>query len=218
MIYMKALKLTMFQETVCYKKPYAFKVTETYPLPPYSTVIGFLHRLINASEYNEMKVSVQGDHDGIFTVYNTTRFFHKDGITTMPLNVHMLYGVRLIIHIATEESLLNKIYKGFKDTKIAYTLGRGEDLVRLDDIRFVEIEEHEIDEDEDNYYLENSFYVPTDYETEMPGVGYKISKDYKIVNKLRRWNKVDVNYVEKGRRVESGRCLIDSDEDLVFLA
>ena len=36
---MKILKLKLFQETACYKKPFAFKVAETYPLPPYSTVI-----------------------------------------------------------------------------------------------------------------------------------------------------------------------------------
>ena len=53
---MKALKLGLYQETVCYKKPYAFKVTETYPLPPYSTVIGFLHNVINATEYNPMRM------------------------------------------------------------------------------------------------------------------------------------------------------------------
>lgn len=36
---MKVLKLKLFQETACYKKPFAFKVAETYPLPPYSTII-----------------------------------------------------------------------------------------------------------------------------------------------------------------------------------
>lgn len=36
---MKILRLKLFQESACYKKPFAFKVAETYPLPPYSTII-----------------------------------------------------------------------------------------------------------------------------------------------------------------------------------
>ena len=47
---MKILKLKLFQETACYKKPFAFKVAETYPLPPYSTVIR------NVSQNNWRKV------------------------------------------------------------------------------------------------------------------------------------------------------------------
>ncbi|REJ22523.1 CRISPR-associated protein Cas5, partial [Caldibacillus debilis] len=30
---MKALRIKAFQETACYTKPFANKVTETYPLP-----------------------------------------------------------------------------------------------------------------------------------------------------------------------------------------
>lgn len=45
---MKYLKMKLFQETACYKKPFAFKVAETYPLPPYSTVIGMFHKILVA--------------------------------------------------------------------------------------------------------------------------------------------------------------------------
>lgn len=217
---MRALKLRIYQETVCYKKPYAFKVTETYPLPPYSTIIGFLHNVIDANEYNEMKVSVQGTYDGIFTVYNTTRFYDKEDITSMPLNVHMLYGVNLIIHIVSKDEILDKIYEGLKVTGKVFTIGRGEDLARLDEISFVELSECEIDEedDDDKLILKNCFYVPDFYETNMAGVRYRVNKDYKIINDLRRWNKVNVNYVEKGTQIEAGRCYFDNDYEVVFLA
>ena len=58
---MKILKLKLFQETACYKKPFAFKVGETYPLPPYSTIIGMFHKILGAAsvEYFTMNISIQ---------------------------------------------------------------------------------------------------------------------------------------------------------------
>ena len=55
---MNIIKLKLFQETACYKKPFAFKVAETYPLPPYSTVIGMLHKVLQAQngEYFDMNI------------------------------------------------------------------------------------------------------------------------------------------------------------------
>ena len=217
---MKALKICLYQETVCYKKPYAFKVTETFPLPPYSTVIGFLHNILGATEYNEMQVSVQGNYDGIFTSYNTTRFYHKEDITSMPLNVHMLYGVNLTLHVVSTEETLYKIYEGFKKTSKAFTLGRGEDLARIDKIKFVNLNEIDTEDEDDERVLDNCFYVPTIYKTDLKGVFYKVNKNYKIINDLRRWNKINVNYVEKGESLTEGRYYLDNDEieSVVFLA
>ncbi|MBS5928362.1 MAG: type I-B CRISPR-associated protein Cas5 [Clostridium sp.] len=217
---MKALKICLYQETVCYKKPYAFKVTETFPLPPYSTVIGFLHNILGATEYNEMQVSVQGAYDGIFTSYNTTRFYHKEDIKSMPLNVHMLYGVNLTLHVVSTEETLYKIYEGFKKTSKAFTLGRGEDLARIDKIKFVNLNEIDTEDEDDERVLDNCFYVPTIYKTDLKGVLYKVNKNYKIINDLRRWNKINVNYVEKGESLTEGRYYLDNDEieSVVFLA
>ena len=47
---MKILKLKLYQETACYKKPFATKVAETYPLPPYSTVIGMFHKILQHNQ------------------------------------------------------------------------------------------------------------------------------------------------------------------------
>lgn len=223
---MRALKLKLYQETVCYKKPYAFKVTETYPLPPYSTVIGMFHGIIGAGkdEYHEMEISVQGKYEGIFTAYNTTRFYNGDDITSMPLNVHMLYGVSLVIHVVSDEDTLNKIYEGFRTADTAFTLGRREDLARLDDIKFVElnklVKEDEFD-DEQDIKLKYSMYVPDKYKTSLRGIGYKINKVYKVVNKLRQWEKVKVKYVECDESLDKGEYYIDNDsleKDIAFLA
>lgn len=74
---MKILKLKLFQETACYKKPFAFKVGETYPLPPYSTIIGMFHKILGAAsgEYFPMNISIQGNYESIFNNYQTLRMF-----------------------------------------------------------------------------------------------------------------------------------------------
>lgn len=54
---MKLLRLKIFQETACYLKPFAFKVGETFPLAPFSTVKGMLHAVLDAKEYIPMNIS-----------------------------------------------------------------------------------------------------------------------------------------------------------------
>lgn len=92
---MKVLKMKLFQETACYKKPFAYKVAETYPLPPYSTVIGMFHKILQAKngEYFPMEVSVQGKYESIFSNYQTLRMYKKNKVTSMPRNVHQLLNV-----------------------------------------------------------------------------------------------------------------------------
>ncbi|MEZ2661269.1 CRISPR-associated protein Cas5, partial [Aneurinibacillus aneurinilyticus] len=60
---MRVLRLKLFQETACYTKPFANKVAETYPLPPYSTVKGMIHQLLQANELLPLLFSVQGSYE-----------------------------------------------------------------------------------------------------------------------------------------------------------
>lgn len=59
---MKAIRLKLKQNLVNYKQPTSIKVRESYPLPPYSTVIGMVHNACDYTEYHPMKVSVQGKY------------------------------------------------------------------------------------------------------------------------------------------------------------
>ena len=62
---MKAIKLHCFQNLVNYKKPSSFIIKETYPLPPYSTVIGMIHAACGFKRYHRMKLSIQGFREGL---------------------------------------------------------------------------------------------------------------------------------------------------------
>ena len=56
----KAIRVICKQELVNYKKPTSLLIKETYPLPPYSTVIGMIHKACDFQEYHDMQISIQG--------------------------------------------------------------------------------------------------------------------------------------------------------------
>lgn len=235
---MKALRLRLFQETACYKKPFAFKVGETYPLPPYSTVKGWLHALLMADRFIPMQISIQGSHETKILDYQSHYFFKKsssdevaitlDGLagieydfkdmTQMPLYVHLLYNVDLLIHVASDEEILKKLKYRLDTLTVHPSLGRWEDLVRVDECSFVKLQElnlakpisydayipiREI-EKHDEYYGKKSF------------IPYRLNWTYEIRNGVRKWNTVDVGYIPKGTDFQEGEAFVDEDGELVF--
>ena len=212
---MKILKLKLFQETACYKKPFAFKVAETYPLPPYSTVIGMFHKILGADsgEYYPMIISVQGEYESIFSNYQNLRMFKgKDEVTAMPRNVHQLLNVHLLIHVKAEDDVIDKIYNNIINGVETFTLGRNEDLVRVEQIKYVN-EITKADGDINKY----NAYVPMYYDDGfLEGINYRLNTTYTIVNDLRKWNKVDVKYIEKHTSNKLDEVEIDEDGDNMF--
>ena len=49
----KAIRIKCKQELVNFKKPTSLLIKETYPLPPYSTVIGMIHKACDFHEYHD---------------------------------------------------------------------------------------------------------------------------------------------------------------------
>jgi len=215
---MKALKLKLFQETACYKKPFALKVAETYPLPPYSTVKGFLHYVLEAEDFVDMAISVQGDYEDKFINLQTFYFYKQNEITKGPLNVHYLHNVELLIHVYAKEAILNKIIENMKNSKEFFSLGRREDLVRIDDIKMVEFRKVDLDEEDDIYGLKYSAYIPKFYNYEaLTGINYNLNFKYNIKNEIREWEKVKVVYVEKDSNViTNGKIYLDNEGDIIF--
>lgn len=219
---MKALRLDLFQETACYKKPFALKISETYPLPPYSTVNGMLHKLLDAKEYIPMNISIQGDYESIVNNYQTTYFYKKKEVTTMPMNQHMLLNIKLIIHVNADDEILDKIYNSILNLDDHLSLGRREDLVRIDDVRFVEIDEYNVGEDNEedyeekllsNYTTKMPIYITKEKNYDLSGINYRLNNYY--IDKRSDWNKVNTLYVEKESQITDGNILLDDFNDLV---
>ncbi|SFA87732.1 CRISPR-associated protein Cas5t [Lentibacillus halodurans] len=233
---MRVLRIKAFQETVCYKKPFANKVTETYPLPPYSTVKGMIHTVLNADKLIPFSLSVQGNYESQLVDYRKTYFVKKhefampivlDGIasqapdyssdvmTSMPLYTHMLYNVELVLHINAEKKVLNNIYKAFQEINSFVSLGRHEDLMRIDEIDFVTLKET------DECKTKHSIFVPKEqFAEDGLGVPYLLNWTYTIKKGIREWNKIPSIYLVGNEEINedyfNSPILIDDDDYPVF--
>ncbi|MCM3715949.1 type I-B CRISPR-associated protein Cas5b [Alkalihalobacillus oceani] len=223
---MKVLRLKLYQQTACYKKPFAFKVSETYPLPPYSTVKGMLHAVLNATSLIPMKLSIQGSYDTLLTDYQTHYFFKSDktdkftltaeglgfdrglegDITTMPIYMHLLYDVTLLIHVKATEAVLQRLQEQLLSATTHLSLGRWEDLVRIDECELVEAVAEERDRD---VVLPYNAYVPKELLNEGHYFPYKLNWTYRSVDNVRIWDKIAVGYVQKG-------YTLNAEEELLF--
>lgn len=201
---MKAVRLKLYQELVNYKVPTSFQLKETYPLPPYSTVIGMIHNLCRYSDYKEMKISIQGKYlSKVNDLYTRYEFkpectFEKGrhqlevngfGISRGIATAELLTEVELLIHIIPEEQVrINEIEQAFLTPWEFPSLGRREDIVVIKEIKVVDVIEREfkISISKDNGY---SAYVPVNLidsigfdnnqqGIEFTGTKYRLNKNY----------------------------------------
>lgn len=220
---MKILKLKLYQQTACYKKPFAFKVAETYPLPPYSTVIGMFHKILQANpgQYFDMNISIQGKFEGIFSNYQNLRMYKgNDKVTSMPRNVHQLLDVELLIHVQAEDEIIDKIYYNITHGVETFTLGRNEDTVRVDEIKYVN---NTHIGNSNNVAFKYNSYIPIkdnnyeDEEDRIKGINYRLNTTYTIdKDNLRRWKKVDVVYIDANSLYSIENPLLDEDNNIML--
>ena len=85
----RAIRVKCFQNLVNYKKPSSFIIKETFPLPPYSTVLGMIHAACGYTEFHPMKLCIQGTNSGtvseLYTRYSFSqvRNMKKDAIRSV---------------------------------------------------------------------------------------------------------------------------------------
>ena len=207
---MKAIRLKIFQNLVNYKLPTSFQLKETYPLPPYSTVIGMVHNACEFTEYVPMRVSVQGKYhskvNDLMTRYEFKPGMNFDksrhqlnvdgfGIGRGVSTVELLSEVELLIHIVPEnQELVEEICEKLTYPHEYLSLGRRGDLIVFGELpKIVEVEETELEED---LSIKNSYsaYIPIGIlkdeavkigsreGVKISGTVYKLTKDYEIKN------------------------------------
>lgn len=207
---MKAIKLRLWQDMVNYKKPTSFQLKETYPLPPYSTVIGMVHSLCGYTEYKSMLVSVQGKYfskvNDLYTRYEFKNAMKYEsgrhqiqvgeyGVSRGVATAELLVDVELLLHIAPkDQSLVGEIYNAFVKPREYPSLGRREDLVIVEDVKIVKMELTEL-ERQINALKDYYAYIPykmvrdetvslNNYQQGIAHTGtrYKLPKNYEVVN------------------------------------
>ncbi|QAT61876.1 type I-B CRISPR-associated protein Cas5 [Acidilutibacter cellobiosedens] len=208
MITMKGIRIKLQQDMVNYKKPNSFQLKETYPLPPYSTIIGMVHELCGFKEYNDMRISVVGKYNSkvndLYTRYEFSNGIKYEngrhqlkageyGISRGISTVELLVDVELIIHIIpVDQSLVEKIEKAFLFPIEYPSLGRREDIAIINEVKVVDIIEDKIkktvrmNEDYSAYIpieeLEKIKFKNREEGVSISGTRYKINKNYELVN------------------------------------
>ncbi len=236
----KAIKLKIYQDLVNYKTPTSFQLRESYPLPPYSTVIGMIHRACGFREYVPMSVSVQGDYFSKSNNYQICYYFHpsmkfeperhqlyvesaalnrKIGIGRVPSIIELLVDTHVIIHIKImDENRFDEVLEKLKNPPDYVSLGRWEDLACFEEVKTVDILEKEV---EDFITLKHNCYIPFGLKNmgSVSGTIYDLNVTYRVdKNGFRRWNKQRVFYTPKdSTQFYAGESIImDSDGDFIF--
>jgi CRISPR-associated protein Cas5t len=132
---MEAVRIYLTQTSANYRREEIIENKMTYPLPPFSTVIGALHNICGFREYHPMDISIQGDYKSLnkepYTDYCFLNSTQDDrGILVKMANPSLLstgYTIagralksqgnsfRDDITIAVDDSLLMQEYRSLKD-------------------------------------------------------------------------------------------------------
>lgn len=234
---MRLLRVKLFQETACYQKPFAFKVGETYPLAPFSTVKGMLHAVLNADEYIPMNLSIQGMAETMMVDYVKKYMYKKaeaqvpicvaglgidlepEHVTSMPMYMHLLYNVEHVIHIGAEAEVLDELYNRLSAPDQTVSLGRWEDLVRIDEVTFVEMKEKEY------VTLPYDCYIPEEWSKSrrelrsdlIAKMYFRLPRKYEIRQGKRVWDYTSVIYLPFNKGIEFTKAIPHDGSYPVFL-
>lgn len=201
----RAIRVQCFQTLANYRKPSSFIIKETYPLPPYSTVLGMIHAACGFEEFHPMKISIQGKNQGTISELYTRYSFQpggkyetdrhqicinddKDyGIFRGVAHVELVCENHMVIHIVPKEEDFDVVYHSLKYPKKYLSLGRYEDILDIDRVDIVNLRK------EEEGIAEMDIYIPLDSKIqigERTTTIYTLTKEYEITKAgMRRWKK-----------------------------
>ena len=115
---MKALRLVVNQSSANYRRDGVVLNRMTYPLPPFSTIIGALHSACNYREYHKMDISIQGKFESLNREIYTDSCFHN----------RLEDDRGMLVKMRSEELLANAYQK------VAKSKNQGSSFLRCEDI------------------------------------------------------------------------------------
>ena len=233
----RAIRIKCFQNLVNYRKPGSFIIKETFPLPPYSTVLGMIHAACGYTEFHPMKLCIQGTNSGTVSELYTRYSFsagtkyeegrhqicvedgEKYGIFRGIANVELVCDNDMVIHVIPEEDDFEKVYNSLKYPPRYLSLGRYEDLLDIERVDIVNIHQ------EDEVEIKRDMYIPVSYGIELGdrrGTIYNLTKEYEITKQgLRRWKKengrVKAYYCSGGVVIDEGAYVDDFEKDAALI-
>lgn len=233
---MKALRIKLYQNLCNFRFEKGFKYVQSYPLPPVSTVNGWVHSVLGLKKYEPLRVSIQGKSEAVIT--NVQQIFkfdrnskdRKDGpynfgvirvgdrlkrvirsIQYIDLHVNM----NLLIHIYFEngdEFLIERLYAKILET--VPVLGRNEDIARIDDLKIVNLKPFS----GRRAYSLMPMYVIPEYLFESIGTYYRLPfwfEPTKSFEENRNFHYIEAYYIPKDVLLHKDLVLEDEDGNLV---
>lgn len=225
------IRIKASQSMVNYRTPTSFLIRESYPLPPYSTVVGMIHSVCGFDSWRPMAASVQGTTRGITSdlfvryAFGNQKFDATRHQLAVPMDaeksVHfgvsrgiahteLLVDVELVLHIRPErEEDFDAILAGLNSPRVYPSLGRYEDLLDIHEVKVVSTEEKE------SVFLKHMIYVPGKLlegsENSPKGTVYRLHKEYEYdAKKRRRWkDTIDTHLFASGDELFD----FEADED-----
>jgi len=237
-MFMKILRIKAYQLFANYRKPMSYNYWDSYPLPPLSTIRGWFHYVVwngNKDEnrhYIPISMSIQGKFSSVIQDLQTLIKFDRKrntkgeiviegfnkAFSKSPTYVTNIFDINLHIYIKAEEHFLHRFIENV--FKLEYpSIGRYEDLVRIDELKIIEPEPIDLyEEPHDIYY---GIYInkkTADY-FGLRGINYRMNFKYDgdLLNKtgLRYFERKDIVYVDNAVLGE-GEILFDKEENRVI--
>jgi len=213
---MRCLKFELFSPCATFKTPFSLKGIETYPLPPYSTIIGLIYTALGRKWNGEsFSISIQGDYETLFRDYMRFRKYNTKGrvLEMLPLEVPRLFRLRCIVHVVGEERLLEEFKKGLEKPASYLFISGGEHPVLVRYPRILEVVKQEVDIE-----IKHSAYVPEERGSYLwsRGIYFRIPYFCKYEEGEKVFNWKGVYYIPKGSDY-SGEAFMDEEGEILWV-
>ena len=123
------IRLAIYQETAHFRIPTIGNPYLSYPLPPPSTIYGFLRAITDyeSINYKNTKLSIQGSYNAVSFEKEQLILETKKEIKTNIIPIQKLHQCKWIIHV--KSPFEEKIVSNLRETSKILRLGRREDLI-----------------------------------------------------------------------------------------
>jgi len=143
------IRLEIYQESAHFRIPTVGNPFLSYPLPPPSTVYGFLRAITNYESINfeNTKLSIQGTYKGVSFEKETLVLQTKSETKTNIIPIQKLHQCSWVVHVKSSEEFENKIISALQNSPRILSFGRREDLII--DFNVFTVEEKMLDKSEE---------------------------------------------------------------------
>jgi CRISPR-associated protein Cas5t len=198
------LFIHLFQPFAQFRNPFTFFYAQTFPLPPKSTILGFLENATSkyySGTFDNIKVSIWGYNSSIY--WNYLRFIKGNpyiddkGIVRAgdkkplygfspsqrtPTYQQEILGLNLFLFLRedNDEQKLNELKDVLSNIPKVVYLGRGEDVVFIRGVRFLEIDKELEKKSLKDFYLKIGTYIKINLGNEGYSFSFKKFPVYSI--------------------------------------